>query len=65
MKEEVEDLIKQGLVPANYDEIGRSKFPLTWKKLDRVERHIDCWPQITILLFVLWAELMLFLYIHV
>ena len=67
MSEKLTDLIKQGLVPVNYDEIGSEKFPLTWAKLDRLYEHPDdsykLWRPIVIFLLACYAQLMLVLYL--
>lgn len=65
----VQSLIRKGLVPANYDELVESRFPLTYKKLQRFERPVRddldaAWHPIVFVILALWAQLILILYIY-
>ena len=64
----VQSLIREGLVPANYDELVEERFPLTYKKLQRFEQPVrddsdDAWRPIVFVILALWAQLILILYI--
>jgi len=64
----LEGLIKEGIVPVNYDELVEERFPLTYKKLQRLERpardDLDAtWRPIVIWFLILWAQAILLLYI--